>query len=516
MSEMKKITENDLPDEQQTRSGAQIIQIQQRFSEHPSSGLTPFRAAVILREAEQGNIMAQCMLAEDMEEKDTHVLSELAKRRRAVQRLGFNIVPPLNPSREERRDTEMLNEVLDSFSWFDDFIFDATDAILKGFSCQEFTGWERADNLIVPTGIEWIDPSTFQVNPNNRNELRLSDGSCEGVELQPFNWVRHISRSKSGYLARTGLVRTLVWPFIFKNYSVRDLAEFLEIYGIPIRLGSYPTGATEDEKRTLLRAVMSIGHNAGGIIPSGMSIDFQSAANGTSDPFLSMNDLMERAQSKAILGGTLTSQADGATSTNALGNVHNEVRDEVCHSDARQLAATITRDLIQPLYSLNGVSFSNPRRHPRFEFDITQAEDIASYAAALPSLVNIGWRIPRSWAHDRLQIPEAQDGEEILQSVQLPSSAFLTANHSNGIAALNAEHQPADPLGAAPAAINGDEWRQAVDPILQPIVDIIMQNDLATAKSKIGELYRDLDSEQLQDMIARGIFVAQMWGQLNA
>uniref|UniRef100_UPI00398B6B75 phage portal protein family protein n=1 Tax=Erwinia tracheiphila TaxID=65700 RepID=UPI00398B6B75 len=48
---------------------------------------------------------------------------------------------------------------------------------------------------------------------------------------------------------------------------------------------------------------------------------------------------------KAILGGTLTSQADGASSTNALGNVHNEVRFEVRSSDATQVAATLTRDL---------------------------------------------------------------------------------------------------------------------------------------------------------------------------
>lgn len=515
MNEMIKVMKSDLPSQQQTKSDARIIQIQQRFSEHPSSGLTPFQAAVILKEAEQGNIMAQCMLAEDMEEKDTHILSELAKRRRSVQRLSFSVVPPLNPSKEEQRDTDMLNEVLDSFTWLDDFIFDGTDAILKGFSCQEFTGWERADDLIVPSGIEWIDPSTFQVNPNNRNELRLSDGSYEGVELQPFNWVKHISRSKSGYLARTGLVRTLIWPFIFKNYSVRDLAEFLEIYGIPIRLGSYPSGATEDEKKTLLKAVMSIGHNAGGIIPSGMAIDFQSAANGTSDPFLAMNDLMERAQSKAILGGTLTSQADGATSTNALGNVHNEVRDEVCHSDAKQLAATITRDLILPLYSLNGVSFSSPRRHPRFEFDVTQAEDITMYASALPALVGIGMRIPRAWAHEKLQIPEAQNDEKILKTEPV-ASAFLSAKHLSGYAALSANAQQADPLAAAPAAIAGEEWQQTIDPILRPIVDIILQHDLATAKTKIGELYHDLDSEQLQDMIARGIFVAQMWGRLNA
>ena len=94
---------------------------------------------------------------------------------------------------------------------------------------------------------------------------------------------------------------TLVWHFLFKNYSVRDLAEFLEIYGLPVRLGKYPEGATEKEKATLLQAVLSIGHNAGGIIPRGMEIEFQNAASGQADPFVVMMDWCERSMSKAIL-----------------------------------------------------------------------------------------------------------------------------------------------------------------------------------------------------------------------
>ena len=49
--------------------------------------------------------------------------------------------------------------------------------------------------------------------------------------------------------------------------------------------------------------------------------------------------------SKAILGGTLITQADGKTSTNALGEVHNEVRHDILTSDAAQIAATITRQI---------------------------------------------------------------------------------------------------------------------------------------------------------------------------
>src|SRR5690606_4478378 len=104
----------------------------------------------------------------------------------------------------------------------------------------------------------------------------------------------HTHKARSGYLARANMFRALVWPYLFKNYSVGDLAEFLEIYGIPLRVGKYPPGASEPDKRTLLRALASIGHNAAGIIPDGMALEFHDAATGDPDSFLAMIDWCER------------------------------------------------------------------------------------------------------------------------------------------------------------------------------------------------------------------------------
>ena len=111
----------------------------------------------------------------------------------------------------------------------------------------------------------------------------------------------------------------LAWPWLFKNFAVRDLAEFLEIYGLPLRLGTYNPNTSDDKARaTLLRAVIGIGHDAAAIVPEGMKIEFKEAAKGESTPFDSMIGLMERSTSKAVLGGTLTS-GEGEHGTQALG-----------------------------------------------------------------------------------------------------------------------------------------------------------------------------------------------------
>ncbi|MGI0444848.1 phage portal protein family protein [Pseudomonas aeruginosa] len=58
----------------------------------------------------------------------------------------------------------------------------------------------------------------------------------------------------------------------------------------------------------MLRAVTGLGYAAAGIIPEFMAIDFQQAAQGSSDPFLAMMRQSEDAISKAALGGKVLDQ----------------------------------------------------------------------------------------------------------------------------------------------------------------------------------------------------------------
>ncbi len=497
----------------QTENESRLSPLRQHYSEHPASGITPAKAARILRNAEQGDLVAQAELAEDMEEKDAHLQSELGKRRGAVLNVEWQIVPPANASEQEQRDAQLIEEILRDAVWLDDCIFDATDAILKGVSCQEIE-WEQVGGLTLIKNVHWRDPAWFMTPQYDRNNLRLRDGTADGVPLQQFGWIKHIAKAKTGYLSRIGLVRTLVWPFLFKNYSLRDFAEFLEIYGLPLRLGKFPEGASDKEKQTLLRAVMSIGHNAGGIIPRGMEIEFQKAADGSDQTFMAMIAWAEKSMSKAILGGTLTSQADGASSTNALGKVHNDVRLEVRNADLKRLAATLTRDVVYPLYALNCKSFNDVRRIPRLEFDIAESEDLNSFADGLNKLVDIGFRIPKQWAHDKLQVPIAGENEEVLARSSLNPTASLSAKNGGKMAVLSVQRDPDDLIDELePSA---EAYQEIIDPMLKPVVEALEQGGYEFAQEKLATLYSQMDDSELEKILTRAIFVSDLLGRANA
>lgn len=490
---------------------ASVAALIERIGTHPTNGLTPQRLATTFREAEAGNIMAQCDLAEDMEEKDGHVFAELSKRKRCLLGADWDIKPPRNATDAEIADAQLIKDLLEDAGWLDDVILDMADAILKGFSNCELE-WGRIGGNHVPLQVHHRDAGWFMLNPKNRDQILLrNNDKIDGEPLKPFGWISHVHKAKSGYIGRAGLVRCLAWPFLFKNLSIRDLAEFLEIYGLPVKIGKYPSGANDKEKRSLLRAITSIGHRAGGIIPHGMEIDFEAAAAGTPDAFMSMVDWCERTQSKAILGGTLTSQADGKSSTNALGNVHNEVRAELRESDLKQIAATLTRDVVFPMFALNGLSFSGKDRIPRFEFDLTQPEDLGTWALNLPRLVRVGMRIPLSYAHDKLQIPIADDTEEVLM---IQSNEEGNEEKLKALTAALKQGAPdvTDKQAQGLEKSTGDLMDGWVEKI-RALVDEV--DSLEEISQRLLELMPDMDETQFADAIAEAMMAAQLAGRYD-
>lgn len=504
---------------------SRLTTLHRHVAGHPSRGINPARLNTILEAAELGNLIAQHELFRDMEERDGHVFSELSKRKRAVIKLSWDIVPPRNPSKEEENLTAYAKELIQDMSDFEDMQFDALDGIGHGFSAMELE-WQRI-------GSDWTiqrahhRPQTwFQLDLETRNELRLRDSSPDGAKLQAFGWMLHVHKAMSGYTARSGLARVLVWPYLFKHFSVGDLAEFLDIYGLPLRIGKFPSQATPEEKATLWRAVAGIGHNAAGIIPASMAIEFQEAAKGTEKPFEAMIQWCERTQSKAITGSTLTSEAGSTGLGSGLAEIHNEVRLDIRDSDCKQLAGTITRDLIYPLLAINK-GWADIRRCPRFVFDTLEAEDLKTYSESLPKLVSIGMKIPAQWAHEKLRIPQPAESEDVLAVApkdpapqadkgKAAARAVLSAALKSGKNADVVAFADQDAIDGALADLDAALQPQ-VEAWLKPALDALAKASTADAALELLASENPLVADSvLIEAVARAMFVAELVGADSA
>lgn len=366
---------------------SKIAGLRQIWAEHPSHRLTPQRLSRILREAEMGNLSAQADLFTDMEEQDAHLFAEMQKRKRSLLTVNYIIQPPTNPTPVEVQDAQWLTEFLSELDGWEDLLIDMLDAIGHGFSNIEIA-WENVGLEWYPSQFHFRPQSWFQLDKTDQNKIVLRTDDGEGEPLQSFGWIQHRHKSRSGYVSRSGLLRTLAWPYLMRNFGTQSLAELLEIYGIPLRIGKYPSGTGQAEKNQLMRAVTELGRYAGGIIPAEMVIELTKASDASHSPFMALTDWAEKSMSKAILGGTLTTQADGKTSTNALGVIHNEVRHDLLISDGKQVATTLRSDLFWPLIVLNRRPNADRRRTPRLVFQVEQAEGAQSSQSALTKQVD--------------------------------------------------------------------------------------------------------------------------------
>lgn len=489
-------------------------------------GLTPARAARILRDADNGDITAQQELFDDMEDRDAHLAGEMGKRAGALLGLDWSIEAPRDANAAEKNAAAWVTEVLQDYvDDFEDLLLAMMAGVGRGFAPIELE-WSRV-------GSEWLPafnprPQTWFRLSLDRRELHLKDGSADGATPWPFGWIMHThGKARTGYLGRLGILRPLVWPFLYRAYSMGDFAEFLETYGLPIIVGKYFSGATDAEKSSLMRAVAALGHDARAIMPADMELEINTVTGGAGGSHhLAMVEWAEKAISKAILGATLTSGADGKSSTNALGKIHNEVRMDILRSDTRQIAGTLTRDLIYPLIALNKGGIDGLRRCPRLVFDTGEAEDIKLFSEALPPLVELGMGVPMEWAHAKLRIPQAKDNEAVLSKA--PAAAPIPPDNAGkkGSAAATAALAAQEPgetfpdqlaLDAGLDALPPDGLQRMAESTLKPVLDLIQgAADYAQVHEALAQLYPDMPTAALEALLARCYFAAEVWGRLSA
>jgi phage gp29-like protein len=412
--------ESGLTKRPETREIA-VAQLRDRWSTYPSKGLTPAKLAEILAQADAGDVQRQAELFEEMEEKDAHLGSQFGLRKQAVTGLDFEIQPsPLDPKGEDV--ANFCRQCIEALPNWDENLQDMLDALSKGYSVHEIM-WDQSEGQAMARGLNWIHPKkiTFW---NSLTPCVLTEAEpSRGEELQPFKWIYHRHKARSGYDTRAGIMRTCTWMYLFKNYTIKDWVSFSETYGQPLRIGKYGPNASEQDKEALFQAVRSIGVEAAGIISRNTEIEFiEAVRTGSLNVYEVLANFCDAQMSKAILGQTLTSEAGGSKGQGsmALGKVHNEVRLDLVRADAKALAKSINHLLLLPLVGFN---FGWDRPLPQFKFVIEEPEDLEALSKVYTAFIDRGQKVSQEHIAARFGIPMAGEGETPLPGKAPAASA---------------------------------------------------------------------------------------------
>lgn len=485
------------------------------WSETVLSGLNPMSMAEVLRQAARGYPDRFFVLAEEMEERDMHYGSVLGTRKRAITGIEPIVVAASNSAQDEKI-ADAVRAMIGMPEFVDDYLTDLLDALGKGYSVIE-TLWDRQAREWSPKGFEWRDPRHFQIDQIDGRTVRLKDPAHRnGIDLQPFKFSVHRPKLKSGLPIRGGLARLAAWAFLFKSYTLKDWMAFLEVYGMPLRVGKFGRGASHDDKRVLLQAVREISTDAAAIIPKDMEIEFIEVSGGTGNGLFSAKaEYLDKQISKGVLGQTMSTD-DGSSLSQA--QVHENVRHDIAKADARQTAITANRDLIRPYVDLN---FGPQENYPTLVIPVTENEDIKALAEVIDKLVPLGLEISMQKVRQRIGFDDPDEGETILRSVKLPDALPETKPavarairsscvHCGGFHALAADER--DELDT----LTDDglkDWQTGLEPIIKPIQGLFERaSNYDDLVSGLEDLQARVDAGPMADALAKLLMKARGLG----
>lgn len=523
-------------------SAASLTGVRRAWNEAIARDLTPSRLAGLLRRAADGDADSYLALAEEMEEMDLHYASVLGTRKRALS----GIEPRVEAASDQARDiaiADAVRKLVNPLVW-PDLVEDLLDGLGKGYSVVEMV-WDTGAKPWKPDRYEHRDPRWFRYDDHSRRELLLKDeANPMGVLLPRNKFIVHEPKLKTGIPIRGGLARLAAWCFMFKHYTVVDWVSFVETYGMPIRLGKYGPGASDKDIGVLRRAVTELARDAAAVLPDSMRIEFEQVANSGSgfEVFERLAQYLDAQMSKAVLGQTMTTD-DGSSMSQA--QVHDQVRRDILRADARQLSATLNRDLVRPFVDFN---FGPPAAgYPLLLHPVLEPEDTKLLVDALEKLVPMGLEVEASVVRDKLGLPDPPPPEKRGPEVKLltapaapvsppapPAPPPDTDTGDDTAAnrtvcpgcgrpacdgthrATNREQDPADAVDALADEALAD-WRPIMDPLVDPVIEAI--GKAATyeeAEAALATLAEKMDASALIRRLARATFLARAAGDGDA
>ncbi len=393
------------------------------FAGHLAFDIHPARLGSVIRAADNGSTRDWFIIAEEIEELFPHYLAALSKRKRQVSLLPITVNAAEDFADGEKH-ADYVRRWLNK-KVLENAMFHICDGIGKGYSVNEII-WEGTPKGFTPAEICWRNQRDFEVSWEDGETLWLRD-MANLVPLQPHKFLVHKHPLKSGNPVRNGLTRAVAWLWMYSTFTLKDWALFVQGYGLPVRVGKYGPGASAGDKRTLWRAVRSIGGDMAAIIPSSMTMEFVEAkTNEGAKLFTDRANWLNFEVSKLVLGGV--AGLDAVSGSHAVGQEHRAAEQDVEKFDARLLADSVNRQIIPAMIAF---SFGPQDEYPTVKIGEDEKPPMSDVIAAIADLGPLGFKAKAQEIRDRLQLTKPEGDDEVI-GVPPPAPAVPGALNPDG------------------------------------------------------------------------------------
>ena len=437
---------------------------------------------------------------------DSHVIGELRSVRSSF--LGFEYrVSQGGDSAADIHALELCQKILrgkpaHGMQW-SDAIWNMAQGVFRGYKVHE-TVWKKEGQFLVPDKV--IDRPNRRFVFSNENELRLltQNNQTNGVELGDKKWLltRHMHSYENPY--GVAIFSACFWPYVFKHNGFKYFMKFCEKYGIPWAIGKYPQGTAIEEQNALADQLADMVEDGVAAIPDNGSVELLEHSTSGELVHERLINVCNKEMSKALTSQTLATDIQSGGSR-AASETHREREQSVNESD-RQIICDTFNQLFEWVTELNFAGAAAPK----FEF-FEEAEARKDWTEVLDVGRNF-MDIPKNFAHERLQIPLPQNGEDILpKNTAIPNQQFNQCPHCGDQHEFSSHNEPDNSSKIAEqAAVKADEL---IADLTQPVKDLLKRSKtLEEFRDGLEFVEPDMDDKRLGEMTTLALLTGLLDG----
>ena len=330
-------------------------------------------------------------------------------------------------------EVQEIVDLIDSPAW-EDVLTTIMQARFWGRSGMEF---DFTDGLKV-----WQIP--FKNISLINKQILLFEADTTGVSYTDDDHILVIGKERDyGLLLKTA-------PYcIWKRGGFGDYAQWLEIFGMPQRVGKYSSYDPES-KKLLEQALENAGAAPWIVVPKEADIE-TTQSNGSNNSGKAYDEFRKACNEEmliTILGQTLTT-VQGDKGARSLGEVHKDVEEGKHRSDMRFVQRALNYYLL-PVLEKRGF----PVKGGKFVFPDDVAELTVDEMVSLSSIMDI----PSAYLHEKYSIPIPKDGEPTAKNPTPPAPIIADPNNPVDPNAITPP-EPAKPSKKKPEVKLSDDQR---------------------------------------------------------
>ena len=287
---------------------------------------------------------------------------------------------------EDGEEVEEITALMDTVAW-EDLLTEILKKKIYGRSGVEITFNDGFKVEPIPAK---------HINLRNRTILRM-DTDETGIPYEGDSQLLILGKDRD-----FGLLLKAAPYAIYKRGGFGDWSQWVELFGMPQRVGKYNTYDPES-RRLLEEAFEKAGSAPYVVIPKEADVETKESGAGSGTSYNEFRQANNEEMLITILGQTMTT-VQGEKGARSLGEIHKEVEEGKNRSDLRYVQRVLNQKVLPMLeargYPVAGGKFIFPKAAEQLTVaEVVQLSDIME--------------IPQSYLHEKYSIPMPKDGEPV-------------------------------------------------------------------------------------------------------